>query len=228
MESVLAACGLSVIMMLPLSTQMSWVALSHQAMWFEPFSTGGDGLELVQPQSPTQSPWWPKACVCESAGCFQGWDRWHRNRAKKKRVSTRMIPCLLHVLTTQANSLRKEDSLGTAGAMTAASRKACCHYIDTVSQNVQENPITGAMSSESEISLQHTLDLTLNWSWTFSSEVYSAFLVSQSAPGEEEQITTFDSNKSYPKHFPKMTVVSSSWNKSGEPKKLLNRNFQPS
>lgn len=70
--------------LLPLSTWMTWVAQVHWAMWLESFPRGYDGSELVQPQSPTQSPLWPKACVCERAGCFQGWDRWWRSRAKKK------------------------------------------------------------------------------------------------------------------------------------------------
>lgn len=47
MENVLAAHALSVIMLLPLSTRMPWVAPGHRAMWFEPFPTEGDGLELV-------------------------------------------------------------------------------------------------------------------------------------------------------------------------------------
>ena len=70
--------------LLPLCTRMTWVAQGHQAMWFEKFPTGGGGLELVQPQSPTQSPLWPEACVCEKACCFQGWDGWWRNRVKKE------------------------------------------------------------------------------------------------------------------------------------------------
>lgn len=118
----------------PLSTRLAWVARGHQAMWFELSPTGSDGFEPVRPQSPTQSPLWPKACVCERAGYCQGVKGVITKQSKKEKRSARQRllrhwPCLWCALNncagaSLASSLRKEATTWATGMVTAAAAKA--------------------------------------------------------------------------------------------------------